>query len=321
MNAPHDPQLQLDFSRASKLRTLERVECPGPVKALLKALDGFARDSNETEQTMRAIGISMGVSPSTARRAIRASELLGILQVFGDPKDGSKNRYVINWAAVFELPDAMTKHKDKRVRQRSLTPRNPSQSDRGTPPKMTGVPLPICEGYPFQVDRGPLPNWEGTPTKLTGVLAPVLSSDSLSADDVTASTAIETRDGGGGNLNTTPDEARPRRVRIPGNWCGSITKSSLTDPSARGELLRDAIKAGWLQNNNVDKVRLGALLLQASRTPLTSPGGFVVSFIESGSWHRLNEKNVSDVLLRLSAQGISLTDEERLQVRQQEVLR
>lgn len=300
-------QGQFDFTRASKLRTMERIGCSGPVKAILKALDGFARDKAKCIETMHAIATSMGVSESTARRYIKEAKAMGVLEVTGDPTDGCSNEYRIKWEVVFSLPDRMA---TPRRRRKDSTPGGPPartpEIAPETPVKIAPPTPSKLEGDPCQDERGPLSSWKGTPVMLTGV------SRTDSYDSITASVRQQKiYVGGVGLIVKDPEGSATKRS---GWWAGHI--GDLSNPTERDRLHKAAMAAGLLSDSNVDRVRVTALAMQSSSRPAAFARGFFVKHVEWGDWSWLDPKYVKTAMDRLlAANGLRLTREEFERVR------
>lgn len=284
-----DSQKQFDFPRAAKLRALERVTCAGGahVKSLLKALDGFARDAETCTETLRRISVSMGVSVSTAKRARVAAEELGLLTVYGDPTDGRSNTYKINWQTVFNLPDGL------QIRPRSKT--------SPTPVKMTWDPV--------QPDLGPRSTWTGTPVKMNGV------STTDRNDQVNATVRPAKSDGEeGGFLDCSfePSTSRPK-----GWWAWSFDRTDLKNPAEMVRLFKSAVSAGVIEDTPIDRVRFVALTLHTfGQENIRNPCGYVVTHVERGSWNYLSRESVKRALSLLAGDGLTLTPDQIIQVRQ-----
>ena len=255
-------QKQFDFPRAAKLQQLERAAMTGNVKSLLKALDGFARDKTECIATLHSIGVSMGVSASTARRAVRDAQGLGVLEVFGCPEDGRSNLYRIVWTVVFSLPDGMTK-------------------------KSRSKPLPTptnLEGDPYQSDRGPLPTWEGTPTNLGGVSA----TDTNDKETATIRQPERGDGGGGGISKLTTDNRQPTTTRPSGFWAWSVTRTDLGQQGTVLRLFAAATEAGLLSGLQLDQIRFLALVHRIrSDESIRNVTGYLVKLVETGQWNYL----------------------------------
>lgn len=266
-------QKQFDFPRAAKLRTLERAAMSGAVKSVLKALDGFARDAAECIETLRRIGVSMGVSESTARRAIREAQTLGVLQVFGVPANGRSNLYRIQWAVVFALPDAMAKSKKETGPEYPLL--TPSKSEE-TPVRLEGVPLSDCQGTPVKLEGVPCQVGGGTPVRLTGVSA------TDHTDQVTATIRRGPGMAVGGGCLDLKDKQKS------GWWLWELTKQSLGDDREIDRIIAAAVAAELLEDTPLARVRLLALASKIRNDEkIKSPTGSVAWTVENGAWNYL----------------------------------
>lgn len=283
-------QQQFDFKRATKLRALERIVCSSNVKALLKALDGFARDDRHCTVTMKRLALSMGVSPKTAQRTIRTAQAEGLVSVTGDEWDGRALTYTIEWKLVFDLPDGVSGGRrnggDETPVKSKATPVKPSFD-------LTTVPGQRCPRSPVNVDHGPR-------SRVTGVCA----TDTNDKDN--AAVRQQQIGGVGGLIWKSPERFATRKA---GWWAGHI--GDLANPEERQRLLTAAITAGYLTGSNVDRVRVWALAMQAkSRPPGMATGHFVIH-VEDGDWSWLDPKYVKSAMDRLlSAEGLRLTKAE-----------
>lgn len=107
-------QITIDFDRASKLRTLEKVLLPIPsgsktstvaCKAILKTIDGHARDKDACCLKVETIARESGLSRAAAHRAINTLEQNSLLIVHRR-KNGTGKRaseYRICWSNLRDL--------------------------------------------------------------------------------------------------------------------------------------------------------------------------------------------------------------------------
>ena len=82
--AAQERQQEFDFNRAAQLRILERavIIAKGPAKAVLKALDSYARESHESHPSIAEIARNAGISKNTARRTVHElGATLGLLTI------------------------------------------------------------------------------------------------------------------------------------------------------------------------------------------------------------------------------------------------
>lgn len=145
-------QLQFDFQRSAKLWMLERLRCSGQVKAVLKAIDGYARDNPSATVTMRLLAQSMGVSMDSARRHVKAAERAGFLMT--DRTDRSASTYTIQWLPIFDQTHSKT---GDEADQKTSAPRVSTPSQDASPP------LQIAGGHPGRLPASPLQIARGAP--------------------------------------------------------------------------------------------------------------------------------------------------------------
>lgn len=291
-------QRQFDFKRASKLRALERVVCGKNVKALLKALDGFARDDRTCTVTLKRIGVSMGASEKTAQRTIRLAQAEGLLTVSGDGADGRANTYRIEWTAVFDLPDGVSGGRSGRAVETPVnSSADPGQNDRGG--------RSDCPPTPVNGDRG------GRSTV----------TDPSPTDSIRQRTAtvrqpeFHTANGGGLSPESEHSGRQPTAHSLPrsGAWAGHIEQSFPDDERRR--LWVAACDAGLLDGSAVDRVRFIAAVLQARTRPEGKKTGWLVRRVELGDWNYLDPKWVQSAVDKCKASGIVLTPDQVRQVR------
>lgn len=145
-------QLQFDYQRATKLWMLERLRCSMQVKAVLKAIDGFARDNASATVTLRLLAQSIGASIVSARRHVKAAEQAGYLIV--DRTDRSASTYTIQWLPIFDQTHSKTgdeadqKTSASRVSTPSQNDSPPSQIERGPPVRLRAPPSQVERGAP-----------------------------------------------------------------------------------------------------------------------------------------------------------------------------
>lgn len=268
-----DQQKTFDYPRAAKLRTLERAAMSGAVKSVLKALDGFARDNPEWEATLRSIAVSMGVSESTARRAVREAQNVGVLEVRGTPKNGRMNIYKILWEVVFALPDAMAKSKPENTPEYPIL--TPTKIDE-TPTKWKGYPCQNGGGTPVKLEGDPCQVGRGTPVRLTGVSA------TDHTDQITATIRHGVQTDGGGDCLVRSQE------RKSGWWVWEVTKQMLGDEAELKRIFDAAVAAGLVEDQPVYRVRVLALANKIRNTEkIKSPTGQLAWMIETGNWNYL----------------------------------
>jgi hypothetical protein len=106
-------QMQIDFDRASKLRMLEKVVLPIPsgaktsavaCKAILKTIDGHAREKDACCLKVETIARESGLSRAAAHRAIKALEQNSLLIVIRRIVMGKRaSEYKICWPNLRDL--------------------------------------------------------------------------------------------------------------------------------------------------------------------------------------------------------------------------
>lgn len=122
------------------------------VKAVLKAIDGFARDNASATVTLRLLAQSIGASVVSARRHVQAAERAGYLVV--DRSDRSASTYTIQWLPIFDQTHSKTGDEadQKTSASRASTPSQndtpPSQLERGPPLRLRAPPSQVERGAP-----------------------------------------------------------------------------------------------------------------------------------------------------------------------------
>ncbi len=112
-------QKQFNFNRAAKLGMLDRMVIPVEVlathrerigsargllmkiKALLRAIDSFAREDSECFASVASIGKQIGCSERTTQRYLIVAKLLGLVTVI-DARHHTTSIHDINWNLVWE---------------------------------------------------------------------------------------------------------------------------------------------------------------------------------------------------------------------------
>lgn len=112
---------------AAKLRTLDRLTAPMPVKALLRALDSHARDSESCCVRLSRLAHVIGCSPRTVSRVAACCVKSKFLTI--TPRTGA-SVYTLNWDALgitTEDDEMTTPRNDSKARQNDVP--TPGQSD------------------------------------------------------------------------------------------------------------------------------------------------------------------------------------------------
>ena len=88
---------------------------------------------------------------------------------------------------------------------------------------------------------------------------------------------------------------------MPASWATRLTPTELSDRTAQQRLWREAIAAGWLEEQPINLVRFVALIWRARRdASLTHPVDWLLKAIETRAWHWLTGPAIQFALANVS---------------------
>lgn len=263
-------QRTLDFDRGAQLSALRECVIPdvirgrklrsvGNLKAVLIAMDGFARKNEFAWPSISALCEATGLKCRAVQRALVHLENLGILDVRAQFRaDGSQtsNVYSINWSRVFELAGRIqTAPSDLEESGNANTPQ--SSADLMTPGGVVMTPPQCPEDTGGVSTRHPLKrssNHHGKRTKKTH-----------DADDVSIFDK-----------------------RFPGGWDHLICREELTKGRAVLDLWRYALARRWIGPTDLDQVRFFALCRASARNG-NQPGAYLTSALKTGDTRAITQ--------------------------------
>ena len=294
------------------------VGLPPHLKRMLLALHARCINKPYCWPSLRTLADDLGYStdpadwPAVKRTMIRHTQALkglGLLIIaprFDRHDSQTSNAYRIKY---------QTLKRDWQKERTGNADTVPGRAPKGrcqvpSDPGGTSGRVPVSPGGCHQCHRGGVISVTGgvssvSPRELN------LNVTRTEAEVLAAKPQIRTAASGGGfgSYPEFPDNCRKPR----GSWTGLITRDLLRQPSEVTTLFNDAVKAGLIIDNQVNRIRIVALARQCvSEANIGSIGGLVVQRIEAGAWNYLHPEKVREAARLL---GVTLTPEQLATIR------